>query len=299
MALLTVGVSSGVANSGTGTVSTLDNLVSAAGIGSPQILSVQGSTGTALAIPVSQASTFAVIASTAGFTVQPGNTANTTPWLSKIHDGTNPFVLKATAPTTGDQAIVVAISPNGILAAGQGTKATSNPVVIASDQSSIPVAGDVAAASSDSGNPLKVGGIGHTANPTAVTDGQRVNAMFDKLGKQVVVGSVRDLKTDATATTSTTAEGTILAAVASTFLDVYSFWASNTSTQAITVSFRDATGGSVRFGMLVPAGDVRGWSCSESAAIKQTTVNNNWTTTLSSALTSGGITTTILAVKNI
>lgn len=88
----TVGITSGVPTSGTGTVSTLDNLVGTAGTGSSNVLTVQGN-ASGTAVPVSVASipshavtnagTFATqSASTQSgtWTVQPGNTANTTAW---------------------------------------------------------------------------------------------------------------------------------------------------------------------------------------------------------------------------
>ncbi len=55
------------------------------------------------------------------------------------------------------------------------------------------VGGDVAHDGVDSGNPTKVGGQARTTNPTAVADSDRSNFITDKLGKQVVVGSIRDL----------------------------------------------------------------------------------------------------------
>lgn len=55
------------------------------------------------------------------WTVQPGNTANTTPWLTKLGDGTNTVAIKAasTAAVATDPALVVAISPNNSLSATQ------------------------------------------------------------------------------------------------------------------------------------------------------------------------------------
>jgi hypothetical protein len=55
------------------------------------------------------------------WTVQPGNTANTTPWLTKISDGTNSPAIKAasTAAIASDPALTVAISPNNTVAATQ------------------------------------------------------------------------------------------------------------------------------------------------------------------------------------
>jgi hypothetical protein len=75
------------------------------------------------------------------WSVQPGNTANTTPWLQKISDGTNAAAIKAasTAPVATDPALVVSISPNSVNANGQATMANSAPVAIASNQSQLPV----------------------------------------------------------------------------------------------------------------------------------------------------------------
>ncbi len=159
------------------------------------------------------------------------------------------------------------------------------------------IAGDVATGSADSGNPIKVGGIGHTANPTAVADAQRVAATFDKLGKQVVVGSIRDLKgMQATTITSSTAETTIVTQVASTFLDLYGLILANKSASATLVTIRDATGAGTPFVMYVPAGDTRGFMLPESGALKQGTVNTNWTATCGTSIDS--LYVTALFVKN-
>jgi len=52
------------------------------------------------------------------WTVQPGNTANTTPWLTTINQGGNSAAVKAasTAAVATDPALVVAISPNNSVA---------------------------------------------------------------------------------------------------------------------------------------------------------------------------------------
>lgn len=90
--LTSVGITSGVPTSGTGTVSTIDNLI-------------------AVGLPIS--------------------------------NGTNTAAIKAasTAPVAGDPGLVVSISPNSVNPNGQATMANSAPVVIASNQASIPVTG--------------------------------------------------------------------------------------------------------------------------------------------------------------
>lgn len=47
-------------------------------------------------------------------------------------------------------------------------------------------AGDVAHDAADSGNPVKIGGKALTADPSVVTTADRVNALFDKIGRPVV-----------------------------------------------------------------------------------------------------------------
>lgn len=222
---------------------------------------------------------------------------------------------------------------------GQATSANSAPVVIASNQSTLPIAGvgtagvpgtavltvqgvasgtaqpvsgtvtaTVAAATItgstvahdavDSGNPLKVGGKAYTANPTAVVSADRSDFITDKLGKQVTVGSIRELKVQQTTTITTTTETTILTAgAAGVFHDVYGLILTNTSATATVVSIKDATAGTTRLTFSVPAGDTRGFMLNESAAHNQATAANNWTATLGTAVTSLIVTT--LAVKNL
>lgn len=137
-----------------------------------------------------------------------------------------------------------------------------------------------------------------TTNPTAAADGNGVIPVTDKLGKQVVVGSIRDLKTQQTTTiTASTSETTVLTAVASTFLDVYGVIIANSSATATSVTFKDATSGTTRFTIYVPAGDTRGFMLPESGAYNQSAVNGNWTATSSASVTSLFI--TLFAVKNI
>lgn len=150
----------------------------------------------------------------------------------------------------------------------------------------------------DAGNPLKVGGQARTTNPTAVADADRTNFIADKLGKQVVVGSIRDLKTtQVTTITASTSETTVLTAVASTFLDVYGVIVANSSATATEVTFKDATAGTTRFTIAVPAGETRGFMLPESGAHNQASTNNNWTATCADSVTS--IFVTMFAVKNI
>jgi hypothetical protein len=202
----------------------------------------------------------------------------------KVYDGTNTVVVKAasTAAVATDAALVVALSPNNVNANGQTSMAASAPVVIASNQTfssgaAFPTGGDVAPSVANSGNPIFIGGLGKTTNPGAVSDGQRVGATFDKLGKQVVVGSIRDLKGSAYASLATGTETTIVAGIASTFLDVYGCIVANNSATATQIAFKDSLTGTTRFNFYVPAGDTRGFMLPESGGFAQATVNQAWT----------------------
>lgn len=108
-------------------------------------------------------------------------------------------------------------------------------------------AGDVAADAADSGNPVKIGGVARTTNPTAVADGDRVSASFDDVGRLLVWPfQVRDLIATASASLSTGTETTLLAGGgAGVFHDLLEVTASNNSGVAQVISVRDATGGGV------------------------------------------------------
>lgn len=223
---------------------------------------------------------------------------------------------KTTVSTISGGAVMGNDGTNLILiSSGTGTAATALRTVSASDDpavvalqimddwdnaasTGVKASGDVAHDAADAGEPVKIGGQARTTNPTAVADADRANFITDKLGKQVVVNSIRDLKgVQKTTITSSTSETTIVTAVASTFLDLYGLIISNSSATACSVTIKDSTSGTTRAIITVPATDVRGFILTESAAIPQATVNNNWTATCSASVAS--IEITALYVKNI
>lgn len=142
--LTTVTLTSGVPTAGSGTVSTLDNVIGTAGTASAQVQTVQGIAsmtalkvdGSAVTQPVSIATLPSGAVTNAGtFAVQ--NTAATPAGTNvigsvKATDGTNTAAVKAasTAPATTDPALVVALSPNSVNANGRNTPANSAPVVL-------------------------------------------------------------------------------------------------------------------------------------------------------------------------
>jgi hypothetical protein len=153
------------------------------------------------------------------------------------------------------------------------------------------VVGEIASGATDSGNPQKIGGLAKTTNPTVVADGQRVAALFDKLGKQVVVGAIRSLKgVQKTSITTNTETTVVTAGAAGVFQDVYAIVVTNKSATAVSVDFKDATAGTTRMTLAAPANDTRGFTVTVDSAMVQAVAANNWTATVSAAVTSIEIT---------
>ena len=150
------------------------------------------------------------------------------------------------------------------------------------------VAGDTASGSSDANNPVKIGHIGRTTLPTAVSDGQRVNSIADKFGRVVsVLGTVRDLRgTQTTTISNSTSETTIVTAGATgVFNDIIMLLVSNTSASTNTrIDFRDVTGNTVIFSLQSPANQTVGFAV-PGTSIPQTTAANNWTAQCGTATT--------------
>lgn len=74
-------------------------------------------------------------------------------------------------------------------ALGQTTMSASVPVTIASNQSNLAVVGSTASGASASGNPVQIGGIFNTTQPT-VTTGQSVSFQSTARGAQIVATGV-------------------------------------------------------------------------------------------------------------
>jgi len=144
--------------------------------------------------------------------------------------------------------------------------------------------------------PVTEGGLAKTANPAAVSDGDVVNALHDKLGKRISIPALREVKAIQTTTITGTSETTIVTAGGSgVFADLYRLIITNTSATAVTVTIKDATAGTTRYVFAVPAAATVGFSADAGSAAKQATANNNWTATVSSAVTSIVITAETVA----
>ena len=124
--------------------------------------------------------------------------------------------------------------------------------------------------------PFKIGGVARTTNPTAVDNVDRVDAMFDDLGRQVfTIHQVRDLIFTASADTATLAEVTLLTGTAGAFNDLVELTCANTSGAAVTLGIRETTGGSVTKLIVIPANNTI--SRDFSVPVPQGTAAATWT----------------------
>ena len=119
-------------------------------------------------------------------TSKPVNDGNDVQFSTQLY--TDPNNSNRVGPVTA-----LILADGTVLRLGQAAMALSLPVVVASNQSAIPVtagagsvstvSGDVAHDAADSGNPVKIGGVARAAEATAVTAGDRVNASYTLTGR--------------------------------------------------------------------------------------------------------------------
>lgn len=153
------------------------------------------------------------------------------------------------------------------------------------------VAGPTASGATLTANPLTIGGLAKTAEPTSVTDGQAVNALFSKSGKQITAHALTEMRGNQNTTiTSSTGETTIVTANATYLLDLYGITVANTSSTFTKVTIKDATSGTTRFIWSIPSQDMRGFMLPASDGHKQAVVNNNWTLTCGTSVASVEVT---------
>jgi hypothetical protein len=252
------------------------------GSGNPQTvetLPVKGQATASASLPVTIASDDILVGKIGE--VQTTPTVNTL--LGRLKDLTTNIVLAAGGNLLGKVGI------------DQTTNGTTNAVVIKDSGGSVidwtlssPIIGPTAAGAALTVAPVTEGGLAKTALPTAVSDGNVVNAMFDKFGRQIVKGALRELKGKQTTTlTATTTETTIVTAgAAAVFRDIYLLTITNTSAVDTTATLREATAGSTVAVYQVPAGATVGFSLTDSSALTQTTGANNWTIQLGTSVSS-------------
>lgn len=190
--LTSVGVTSGVPTSGTGTVSTLDNLVGTAGTSSTNVISVQGiASGTAqpvsaasLPLPTGAATSAkqpalgtAGSASTDVITVQGIASGTTMPVTATL----SPAVTRG-AGATDSSTIRTTLSSDSAGIIATGSQASPSSAYLSSV-----VAGDIAHDGADSGNPSKVGGRARSSEMAVVSNNDRADFITDLVGKQIVL----------------------------------------------------------------------------------------------------------------
>lgn len=129
------------------------------------------------------------------WTVQPGNTANTTAW--KV-DGS-----AVTQPVSGT---VTANAGSGTLAVSLAT--VPSHAVTNAGTFAVQAAGDVAHDGVDSGNPVKVGGKARSALPTAVANSDRTDMATDLWGRPTVTHIDPAQQVTKTVNVTTTQAGT-------------------------------------------------------------------------------------------
>lgn len=136
------------------------------------------------------------------WTVQPGNTANTTPWLTTPTQGGNSAKVTANAANgisttafNGLNVLAASLCYNGstldlCTQIVTGTAAAPSTQVVT-------VQGSVASAATNSGNPNKIGGVFNTTQPT-VTNTQIVDAQMTARGAQIVAPGAEGFAVQAT-----------------------------------------------------------------------------------------------------
>jgi hypothetical protein len=147
------------------------------------------------------------------------------------------------------------------------------------------VAGANAHDSSTLMNPVVIGARGVNALITAVASGDTTTHIVDLRGRGLVYGRQAREVTDKNALTlsASVTETTLIASVASVLHDITDIVVVNTSATATRIDFRDSTGGTIRWAMIVPGGATSMHTFSQ--PLGQTTAANNWTAQSSASVT--------------
>ena len=141
--LTSVGVTSGIPSSGTGTVATINQLIivgspiSNGSTSAPVIASLVGPSSTVTSSMTGLVAAISHISS--GVTLQ--SVASLSSGIFAIANGANVAAVKAgnTLASSADPALVVQMSPNSMNPNGQQPSSNSSPVVISSNQTAYPV----------------------------------------------------------------------------------------------------------------------------------------------------------------
>lgn len=153
-------------------------------------------------------------------------------------------------------------------------------VTVSGSITSTVVTGPTVADAVDDGTaPVQVGGIARTANPTAVAGNDVAKISTDDLGRTLTRPiQVRDLIQTAYATFATGTEATLIAGVASTFLDLIYIMGANNSDAAVSVDIRSGTANGVVMTLQIPASGTAGVALP--VPLPQEVVASAWTADL-------------------
>lgn len=116
--------------------------------------------------------------------------------------------------------------------------------------------------------------------PIAVSSANPVPVTLQASGSRANVGS------QFTTITDSTSETTVVTADATKYIDIHGVIVENTSATASKVTFKNRTGGTTMFEIYVPAGDTRGFMLPPGSGFEQAGVNNNWTATCGTSVSS-------------
>jgi len=160
---------------------------------------------------------------------------------------------------------------------------------------------------SDGSINVNTGGVSGVtiAQPTAVSSG--LTGVVNFLGNpttgtlltydaptQVLTSTRLSKGRQVTAMPNSTAETTIVTAIAATFTDLYGVVITNSSATTTYVTIKDGTGGTTATVLAAVASDTRGYMLGGGDGLTAAAVNTNWTATLSA----GVATVTITALYN-
>lgn len=236
------------------------------------------------------------------WTVQPGNTANTTAWKVDGSAVTQPIsgtVTAAQATAASLKASVLidgtsntvqitgtpSVAQSGTWTVQPGNTQNTTPWLAISTNTQ--VQGMVASSATNSGNPVKVGVVVSTSNVAKVPDQLITDLRGTSNGAILAtLDCPRELivKSSITITASTTETVILSSGAANVFNDLVEVLVLNTSVTASRIDFRSGGNGTqVDFAVYVPAGETRGKVSTH--PWPQTSAASNWTAQSSASVT--------------
>lgn len=178
----------------------------------------------------------------------------------------------------GQGSIVGGLGPTGLFQSFRMT--VSSDVSVNVVQTSFTVVGNVASGATDSGNSVKIGGIGRTTYQAVVTDGQRADAQLDSEGKQVIIPyAVPALSTSGVTAAMTGTASTVILSSGATGVNTYVTHLSCFNSHATVGTVINIKNGNVLkyTGYATAAGG--GWSSSFPTPINPNGTASEWTAT--------------------